>query len=295
MNAEPLESMHRLAGELLEAGRLEDAERVYREVAAADPGWAAPLYNLGLVYKRMCRWEDSARYSRLAAGLDPDDAAAWWNLGIAATALEPWAEARTAWRQCGIAIPDGEGPPRMAFGPIPVRLFANGEVVWCDRIDPARAIVRNVPMAESGRHAGDLLLHDGQPDGYRIRNGVRVPVFNEIQRLRESGASTYVAELRATTAADGAAVLQLFADHGLAAEDWTASVGILCELCDRGVPHSSREHRSRAPWRPERRVAISSADPGPVHRLLAEWEKAGAGRTVDAVSCVLPASGVEAP
>lgn len=87
---------------------------------------------------------------RRAVELDSSDEAAWWNLGIAATALGEWREARTAWRACGIEIPEGDGPPDLDFGLVPVRLdpAGCGEVVWCRRIDPARAVIRNVPLPE---------------------------------------------------------------------------------------------------------------------------------------------------
>lgn len=288
MNETDPESLNMIGGDLLAEGRLDEAERAYRAAADAAPDWPAPWFNLGLVYKRMRRWEDSARCSRRAAELDPEDGGAWWNLGIAATALERWDDARTAWAACGIPVPQGEGPLQMRLGPVPVRLAANQEVVWCDRIDPARGVIENVPFAESGRHRGDVLLHDGEADGFRMRDGRQIPVFNEIERLRSSGESTFQAVVLAT-APDEIETLQEMADEcGVAVEDWTGSVRILCEACSHGTPHSDCGQVSAPDWTPERTVGISAVSHAAARALLQAWTAAAPRRSVSAVVCVLP-------
>ncbi len=118
-----------------------------------------------------------------AAELDPKNEPAWWNLGIAATALGDWAAAQRAWAGYGIVIPRGEGPLEMGLGAVPIRIDPNGkpEVVWCARLDPARARIASVPFPESGRGCGDVLLTDGAPRGYREYRGRQVPVLNELE------------------------------------------------------------------------------------------------------------------
>jgi hypothetical protein len=283
------ESLNLLGGDLLAEGRLDEAERAYRAATRAAPDWSAPWFNLGLVYKRMRRWEDSAQCSRRAAELDPEDGGAWWNLGIAATALERWNDARTAWAACGIPVPQGEGPLQMRFGPVPVRLAANQEVVWCDRIDPARGIIENVPFAESGRHRGDVLLHDGEADGFRLRDGRQIPVFNEIERLWGSGESTFRAVVLAAAPEEVEAMQQMADERGMAVEDWTGSVRILCEACSHGTPHSDCGQASAPEWTPERRVGISAVSHDAARTLLQSWAAAAPQRSVLEVACVLPA------
>lgn len=58
----------------------------------------------------------------------------------------------------------------------------NAEVVWCRRLDPARALIRNVPMAESGRGYGDLVLHGGEPKGTRSIEGREVSITGRSRR-----------------------------------------------------------------------------------------------------------------
>jgi hypothetical protein len=121
---------------------------LYRTATIARPSWSSPWYNLGLQAKYQCEWQASMLFNERAASLDPVDQASWWNLRIAATALRDWAQARRAWKGCGIELEEGlldevSMPPVTAC----VRLNPNtfGEVVWGTRIDPARIQIRNVP------------------------------------------------------------------------------------------------------------------------------------------------------
>src|SRR6185436_9533696 len=166
------------AGELKDEGNIAEAIVYYEKAIKAAPDWSVPWYNLGLLYKYEHNWSESLRCNRRAAELDPQDEAAWWNLGIAATALNNWPEARRAWKAFGIELPEGEGPIEEDYAATPISLNSTdgGEVVWCRRIDPARAIIDSIPFPKSGHRYSDLLLHDGAPNGYRMIQGQEVPV-----------------------------------------------------------------------------------------------------------------------
>jgi hypothetical protein len=56
----------------------------------------------------------------------------------------------------------------------------------------------NVPLPASGRHFGDVVLHDGHPDGVRLMGGREHPVFNELAVLERSAFQTFQATLLAT-------------------------------------------------------------------------------------------------
>lgn len=224
-----------------EAGDEARAIEAYRRAIRWDRRWSVPWYNLGLHFKRRGAWQESFSHNERAVELDPSDEAAWWNLGIAATALARWQRAREAWRACGIDIPDGDGPLDLDYGPVPIRLNpdTDAEVVWCKRIDPARAIIRNVPLPESGHRCGDLVLHDGATNGSRVLDGVELPVFDELALLQPSHLGTFIVRVVGMTASQTEDLLERAAMSGLEGEDWTASIRPLCKSCSEGkVDHS---------------------------------------------------------
>ncbi len=186
---------------------------------------------------------------------------AWWNLGIAATALQDWETAREAWSRYGIDVPDGSGPIEMDLGAVPIRVSPaqHPEVVWCRRIDPARAVVRSVPTAASGRGCGDTVLHDGAANGHRMHGGREVPVFDELELLAPGGLHTFAVKLIAPTRADLEAFESLSVDDELVVEDWASSIEWLCKKCSEGTPHEHAPQPSEEEvWKPERTVGVAA-------------------------------------
>jgi tetratricopeptide (TPR) repeat protein len=275
-------ALNGLGNDLKDEGRWSEAEEAYRRAVMAAPEWPAPWFNLGLLYKLRRSWEDSLMCGLRATELAPDDQGAWWNLGIAATALGNWAIARRAWLGCGIAMPEGDGPPVMNLGPIPIRLDpdAAGEVVWCDRIDPARAVVRSVPLPGSRCHELDLVLHDGEPNGFRIRDGRRLPVFDALEVLERSDRQTLELRLAAPGAEDVRALARLADTMDMTVEDWTATVRPICRQCSEGVPHDEHDEAAAVPWSPLRHVGISARVRHEADELLTRWAGGAPGRRV---------------
>jgi len=275
------QALNTLGIELKDAGRLAEAEQAYLRAIQRAPEWYIPWYNLGLVYKVQRRWADSARCNLRAAELAPDDGDVWWNLGIAATALRDWALARRAWRGCGLELPDGDGPPHADYGPVPIRINpeTSGEVLWCDRIDPARAIIRNVPLPGSGHAEGDTVLHDGQPNGYRMLAGRQLPVFDALEVLERSGRVTVEAWVEAPGPEDVEALEALAEARGIALEDWTRTIRRICRQCSEGVPHETHAYvEDEAEWAPARHLGTAPAAASDVRRLLEDWVRDGFGR-----------------
>ena len=287
--ADPPEALH-AAGELLErghdahaAGDSAAALRHYRRAARLAPAWAAPHYNIGFVYKYARRWRESLAANLAAVQRDPDDEAATWNAAIAATALSDWKTARRLWKSRGIDLPGRSGDPAGNFGTVVIRLNpeGEGETVWARRIDPARAVIENIPLPQSGHRFGDVVLHDGAAEGYRELDGRKVPVFNALQRLRRSDCKTYAAEVVALSDDEIEALERLSHERGTPAEDWT-SMATLCLRCSYGVPHRHRRKARPAPpqWQPERRVGIAAASAAEARALLEAWGRAAPEREV---------------
>jgi Tetratricopeptide repeat len=278
------------AMKLEEAGETDRAIESYLRAIESDPSWSVPWFNLGLLYKRLHNWPESFRHNKRATELNPGDEAAWWNLGIAATALGDWQQARAAWRAYGIDMPDGDGPPDLDYGPTPIRINPDGgdyepEVLWCRRIDPARAIIDNVPLPDSGHRCGDLLLHDGAPAGTRVHNGVELAVFNELAVLQPSESGTFIVTLGGFTASEAAALVDAIDNSGLTAEDWTANIRYLCKACSEGnVEHEHEEPEDDEAG--ERRIGVAAPNERAVRDVLATH--AGSVVSVECALAPLP-------
>lgn len=273
---------------LLEAGDYPAAEKKFIEATKQAPNWSSPWYNLGLIYKRQKKWEQSFECNLKATQLDPRDEAAWWNLGIASTWLKKWDFARKAWTSFGIDLPEGDGPIEMSLGPTPIRLNpdTSGEVVWSQRIDPARAIIRNVPFPASEHRYGDLLLHDGEPNGYRKFQWREVPVFDELEVIEQSPFLTFEVVLEAGRLEDRDALLTLSEDKGIIIEDWS-TVRMLCDLCSKGKPHAHHKPQTDENG-PLVRYGVAAHLESELYSLLDQWQQKRVGCLILDVELVFP-------
>ncbi|MQS09122.1 tetratricopeptide repeat protein [Streptomyces alkaliphilus] len=229
---------------LIDDGRYEDAGELLTRAADLEPWLSESWFNLALLHKFRHDWERSRAAGLRAVALLERHAGApdWWNVGIAATALQDWPLARRAWQAYGLDVPqqqDASGEPLgMALGGAAVRLSPEGEseVVWGRRLDPARMVIRNIPLPSSGRRWGEVVLHDGVPNGERTIVGPEGhttvhPVFDEIELWAPSSVPTWVVLLEAAEESDRDALERLAAEAGYAAEDWSSSVRLLCRAC----------------------------------------------------------------
>ena len=273
---------------LEERGHIAEAVKYYQKAIKLSPAWSVPWYNLGLLRKRQHNWQESLRCNQKAVALDPEDQDAWWNLGIAATALEDWAEARRAWKGFGVEIPDGEGPIEMDFGPTPIRINPDdtAEVVWCRRIDPARAVVDCVPLPQSEHRFGDLLLHDGAPNGFRKIDGQEVPVFDELQLLIPSEYGTFEIIVEGVRSEDVEALVEQAYERGLAAEDWSANIRMLCKACSEGRPDGG-EHTHDADQTSYRRIGFAALSEIQANEVLQSWLAAKPQAKIEEIICLI--------
>jgi hypothetical protein len=250
-----------------------DAERA-TELA---PDWPLPWRYLAVAYKHDLRFREClAACQHAVTGDDDWDQGVHWNAGIAATALEDWEAARVAWKACGIDIPAGTGPVAMNIGLAPIRLEPKGkpEVVWCERLDPCRARIISIPLPDSRRRHGDILLHDGEPRGKRTMGGRELAVFDELTLLTASQMGTWVIEVDVASAD---ALAQLLAPlEGTEHEDWTDNVRALCAACSLGTPHDHDDDDRGAGWQRRRRIGVaapSEASFAPLRGFLGRWRK----------------------
>jgi hypothetical protein len=221
-------------------------------------------FEAGLHAKARRDWRQSADWNGRAMALFGGDQAsefdganpAAWNLGIAATAVGDWATARRAWTAYGIdGVADGSGPIELDYGQVPIRLnpdrpslslqvvpeFGTTEVVWCSRSSPAHAVITSVPLPESGHRFGDVLLHDGEPKGGRRLGDRDVSVFDELEKLHDSGLPTWQAQVEGATGEDAEALGDVAGQRGLGIDDWSG-LNVMCADCSHGIPAPEHAH-----------------------------------------------------
>lgn len=277
-------------------GQLQQARALFGALLTLAPEVPHLHYMRGLAHKYLRDWPASLQDNLRAQALQADlDEGAAWNAGIAATALGDWAEARRQWTQCGIGLPEGDGPVDHDFGMISVRLnpWAEGETVFARRIDVVRARLMNVPLPESGHRLFDIVLHDGAKTGERALDDGTVPVFNALQILERSDHRTFVVFIRCPSPDDCNALQDADLPGIGYVEDWSASIVSLCLRCSYGVGHdpgaADSAHddgaASNDDWQIERTLGIGAQGKAAVERLLANWVAAGPGRVVDAIEC----------
>jgi hypothetical protein len=266
-----------------EEGNFAAAAPLYRSILDLDGSLAGCWHDLGIVTKHLGLWEECRAVNRRALELEHGDEGAAWNLGIAGTALSDWTTARHGWRAAGLEVPDGDGPLEMELGPVPIRVAndTNPEVVWCRRIDPARAVILSVPTAVTARRYRDLVLHDGSSNGERLLHGKPVPVFDELAVLAPSAFSTYEARVEVERPEDVAGLESLVERAGGVSEDWTASVRSLCRACSEGNPDAGEHvHPFEDGWNPSRTIGLAmEQDEHDIQALLARW-LGGRDRTI---------------
>src|SRR5947208_3235374 len=78
------------------------------------------------------------------------------------------------------------------------------EVVWVLRICPTRGRVLSVPFTD--RRFGEIVVHDGAPNGERVVDGQAFPVFDELSLWQPSDTATWRAEVTAPDEADMSAL-----------------------------------------------------------------------------------------
>lgn len=187
-----------------EAEEWQRAADLYEQVLAHFPDEkpsAEWWYDAALGHKFLRNWDKAYELGVQAAARAPrgEGDPAYWNLGIAATIRRDWAVARDAWTGFGLELPAGEGEIDGRFGHACVRLDTHGqrEVVWIERLCPTRGRVVNVPVT-GGRRYGEIVLHDGQPNGERVVDGSTYPVFDELLLFEPSELPTLQVTVRLT-------------------------------------------------------------------------------------------------
>lgn len=258
----------------------------FDQIRGVDKGTKAiAAYNEGLDAKYVGDWAKSLECNKRADELRPGDEATLWNLAIAATALNEWDEARRAWRAVGVTVNTNLGEIDASCGRACVRLnpSTSAEVVWGQRIDPARIRVLNVPFASSERRYGDILINDGAPEGTRISNGDEFPVFNELGIWKMSAYSTFEVEIAMPNQLALQSLEEKCDQNDMWVEDW-GTVRTLCAACSRGNPG---EHVCSSEETGQSKFGFAAKSEVALRRVLKAWANVEESVVVGAVKLVV--------
>lgn len=268
-------ALHEAAYEAFRRGALTESIPSFEALAEAFPEKHFYQYMLGLAHKYRRDWAASLRHSLKAIQEGEDDQQAeHWNAAIAATGLGDWAQARRQWQLCGLEVDAGDEPIDEDWGKCCVRLnpWGSGETVYARRINPAVAVLKNVPFAHSGYRFGDHVMVDGAKTGERTSGELTVPVFNALQRLQASAFKTYVVALQCGNEADANDIEDAEGSGIGLVEDWTRTVRYLCLKCSYGEPHTHDDEPSGPDaWRTERSFGIAALSRSDVDAFLDSW------------------------
>lgn len=245
-----------------------NAIKLYKRLIKLAPDWSPPYARLSFIYKYRRDWKPALHYSKKTVVLEPGHQMAWWTIGIASTALKKWRMARRVWKKFGY------DPQQRSKTPLSVRLQYQGqfELLWARSIDPARAMIENIPHPASGRRYHDLVLIDSVVAGHQVVERKRFPVYDELGLFKPSLFHTYSCILHTTDAEAVGQLESICRKAGLGFENWSNASRVRV---------GQRQGKTPEYYGPDLHpreegggiiAAIAAPDQGEVLRALASWE-----------------------
>ena len=148
-----------IATEHHQAGRLQTAEQIYRQILQADPNQVDAIHLLGVMASQLGRHEVAVQYIARAIGLKGDTAAFHNNLGEAYRALHRLSDAIACYRQALVLEPDFVNA-HYNLGNALCDLGTPDEAIACYR----RALELKPDFAEAQNNLGYAFNNLGQTD-----------------------------------------------------------------------------------------------------------------------------------
>lgn len=196
-------------------GDVYNAVKLYKLITKRAPDWEPSYHRLGQLYKDRQDWKAALHYNKKTVAINPSNQDAWWNLGIAATALKKTRIAKNIWNKFGCN--------RDTFSPISIRINYRKqfEILRAQPIDPAKALLINIPHPGSNRRYGDIILYDKEIVGHHIVQRKKMPVYNELGLFKRALFDTYSCILEPADKECIKTLAQLCANAHLGFEVWS--------------------------------------------------------------------------
>ena len=245
-----------------------NAIKLYKRLTKLAPDWAPPYVRLGNLYKYRKEWKPALHYCKKTVVLEPGHQLAWRTIGIAATALKKWRMARRVWKKFGF------DPQQRPQNPVSVRLQYEGqfEILWARPVDPARALIENIPHPASGRRYHDLVLYDSIIAGYQVTGNRRFPVYDELGLFKPSVFHTFSCLLHTNTPDAIGALERICREAGLGFENWSNAARTRTGIRQNHLPEYYSPDLSPRQESGGTIAAIAAPSQEDVLRALASWK-----------------------
>jgi hypothetical protein len=148
--------------------------------------------------------------------------------------------------------------------------FDGGDVVWGERVEPDRAVLRSIPDPNAGFHWLDEIVVIPEPVTQVELSGIAYPVFEAHGRAEGSGIPTIVVTVACAGPEDAARLAALVQERGWRAEDWTEELRVVCASCIDGSPGPWHRHDAQGRLQ-ARTIAVAGRSPE-VEMVLRRWE-----------------------
>lgn len=254
-------------------GDIYTAVKIFKKLIKIAPNWSPPYHHLSAIYKYNNDWKAAFHYGKVAIEKGATKEDTWRNLAIAATALKKWKIAQTVWKKLGLKIGGEKKPSNFEVEIIPVRLKSTHyhEIIWAKRIDPARAIIESIPTPRTDRKYGDKILIDYKVVGYRIVNGKKLPVFDELSLIKRSHYRLFFIYLYQASKNDCAILDKLCSNTNLGYDNWSQLSVNQLNLNLSLVPEYYNEDLDFELSDSLKRIAIAAPSLKEVSTLLHTW------------------------
>lgn len=246
-----------------------NAIKLYKRIVKLAPHWVPPFARLAELYKYRREWKPALHYAKKTVVLEPGHQLAWWTIGIAATALRKWRVAHRVWKKFGF---DPGQPWRV---PLSVRLQYQGrfELLFARSVDPARAIIENIPDPASGRRFHDLVLYDNVVAGHQVVGRHRFPVYDELALIKPSLFHTFSCVLHTGERKAVRLLDDICREAGLGFENWSNASRVKTGVLQNSLPEYNVPDRLAGNETTGKvLVAIAAPGEGDVLRVLSSWE-----------------------
>ena len=218
-----IEKLFLAALEYEQVGDVYHAVKLYKKIIREAPDHVPPYRQLANLYKRRQEWKPCYYYAQCVLDRAPEDLEIWRTLGIVATARSDWMLARQAWNKFGYNFREINVELDLEMGGIAICLNpeTKPEIVWAQRIDPARARIISVPQPSSGLRHKDIVLVDHEIGGHRIVGRKRVPIYPALGVWKKSTYTTYSILLEVDSLEQLDILSDLCRERGLGFDNWS--------------------------------------------------------------------------